>query len=93
MSFMPKNSNEKEEVCEHDYYLIFNEQKIVKVTITDHYQQKSGREMITHEIILSLLKKLDGRTMEPEPKKKPHWRDIFVRNKIPYQNKKYRLVF
>jgi hypothetical protein len=70
--FMPRSSDKKEKTCEHDFNLTLNEQKIIKVTITDHYQKKPGREKITHEIILSLLKKLNGRTIEPELKKKPH---------------------
>ena len=74
---MPKSPNLKEKVCEHDCRLVFNEQKIVKITITDHYQQKPGREMITHELIVELVKTLDGRQVEPEFKKKPHWPDVF----------------
>lgn len=66
------NSPKKaEKICEHDCNLTFNEQTIAKVTITDHYQQKPGREKITHKIIISLIKTLDGREIEPEPKKKP----------------------
>ena len=39
---------------------------IVKVTITDHYQKKSGRETITNEFILEMLeKKLNNEKLEP----------------------------
>lgn len=90
---MPKSPSLKEKICEHDCQLIFNEQKIVKITITDHYQQKPGRKMITHELIVELVKTLDGRQVEPEPKEKLSDREVFVRNRMVYQGKKYRLVF
>ncbi|CAI2178341.1 3485_t:CDS:2, partial [Funneliformis geosporum] len=50
---------------------------ITKITITDYYQTKPGRKMITHELIVELVKTLDGRQVEPEPKKNPHDREVF----------------
>ncbi|CAI2196592.1 13334_t:CDS:2, partial [Funneliformis geosporum] len=77
-----------QKVCEHDCQLIFNELAITKITITDYYQTKPGRKMITHELIVELIKTLDGRQAEPEPKKNPHDREVFVRNRILYKTKK-----
>jgi hypothetical protein len=45
--------------------IVFNKRKIIEVTITDHYQQKPGREKITDGLILELLKKLDGKRLRP----------------------------
>ena len=73
---------------------IFNYQKIIEVTITDHYQQKPGREDITNELILETLElKLNGKKVNPMPNSCLLWgRDVFLWNTI-YQNKKYRLIF
>ena len=73
----------------------FNEQEISEVTITDHPWRKKGREKITKELILSILKeKVNGKEMEPEPKKNPNWkRDHFVPKRILSAGKKYKLVF
>lgn len=90
---MPKSPNSKEKICEHDCYLTLNEQIITQITITDYYQTKPGRKMITHELIVELVKTLDGRQVESEPKKNPNDREVFVRNRIVYSDKKYRLVF
>ena len=90
---MPKLSNRKEKTCEHDCYLTLNELVITKITITDYYQTKPGRKMITHELIVELVKTLDGRQVEPEPKKDPNDREVFVRNRITYKDRKYRLIF
>ena len=90
---MPKSLILKERICEHDCYLTLNEQIITKITITDYYQTKPGRKMITHELIVELVKTLNGRQVEPEPKKNPSDREVFVRNRITYKDKKYRLIF
>ncbi|CAI2161899.1 5551_t:CDS:2 [Funneliformis geosporum] len=39
--------------------------KIIAITITDHYQQKLGREWITNELVLEILEKLNGWRLEP----------------------------
>lgn len=70
----------------------FNIKIINKITITDHTWKKKGREKITKELILDIFKeKLNGE--RKEPRKKHSKRDIFVEERISYQNKKYRLVF
>lgn len=70
----------------------FNKNVINCITITSYYQTKPGREMITNELILSMLHfKLNKE--KREPRKKHHKRNIFVEEKISYQGKKYRLIF
>jgi hypothetical protein len=49
--------------------------------------------MITRELILAILKeKIHGRK-RMKPRTKHGIRDIYVRERILYQNKKYRLIF
>ena len=70
----------------------FNNLTINEITITDHTWKKKGREKITKELILAILKdKINGE--RKEPRKKHSKRDIFVEERINYQDKKYRLVF
>ena len=71
--------------------LIINKKKINKITITDHTWRKKGREKITKELILDILKeKLNGKMIKPTnyPKRK-----VFKRKGIDYRNKKYKIVF
>lgn len=72
--------------------MVFNEQTITKITITDHYKLEHG-DVMTNEKILEIMKKLDGEIMKPEPKKKPDWPNVFVPKGIEYEDKKYLLVF
>ncbi|MCE8162788.1 MAG: hypothetical protein I3273_01530 [Candidatus Moeniiplasma glomeromycotorum] len=72
--------------------LIFNEQIIHKITITDHYQLEHG-DIIINEKILEVIRKLNGAIMKPEPKKKSTWPEVFVPKGIEYGDKKYLLVF
>ena len=44
-------------------------------------------------MIVSLVMTLDGRQIEPEPKKEPSDREVFVRNRMLWQGKRFRLVF
>lgn len=72
--------------------IIFNEQIITKITITDHYKLEHD-DIITNEKILEIVKKLNSEIMKPEPKKKPNWPNVFVPKGIEYGDKKYLLVF
>ena len=47
----------------YELKLTLNKRKIIAVTITDYYQTKSGRAMITNELIIKLLKKLNGKRL------------------------------
>jgi hypothetical protein len=71
--------------------IIFNEQKITKITITEHYKLEHDNIM-TNEKILEIVRKINGAIMKPEPKKKPDWPDVFVPKGIEYGSKKYLLV-
>ena len=78
-----------------EFELIFNEQLINFITITDYiWKNKKGRKNITQELILNIFKeKLNEKEAEPEPKK-PNWkRDHFVLKRISFGDKKYKLVF
>ena len=71
-----------------DFY--FNTKKIKQITITDHYQQEHSE--ITNELILNIFQtKLNGERRES--RKKHGKRDIFVEERISYDDKKYRLIF
>ena len=55
------------------FRLIINRKEINKITITDHTWKKSGRKIITKELILNIFKeKLNGGTIKQTnyPKKK-----------------------
>jgi hypothetical protein len=72
--------------------ITFNEQAIIKITITDHYQLEH-KDVMTNEKILEIVRKLNDEIMKPEPKKKPTWPDVFVPKGVEYGTKKYLLVF
>jgi len=72
--------------------ITFNEQKIIKITITDHYKLEHD-DVMNNEKILEIVRKLNGEMMKPEPKKKPAWPDVFVPKGIEYESKKYLIVF
>jgi len=87
--------NEKQWTYSINFNLDFNEQKIAEITITDYTWKKKGREKITPELILNIFKEvINGKEMEPEPKKNPNWkRDHFVLKRVLFDGKKYKLVF
>jgi len=63
---------------------------INQVTITSYYQTKPGREMITNELILELLAKINGGNLKPmkyEGNREPYEWEVF------YQDKPYVLFF
>jgi len=74
----------------YELKIVFNYQEILKATITDYTWTKKGREMITKELILKLLEKMNGQILKPieyKGKKKPYkWQ-------TSYQGKKYRVIF
>ncbi len=81
---------EKQWVYSCLFNLTINGKEIAKITITDHTWRKKGREKITKELILNVLKRLNGRKVKPTnyPKRK-----VFKRERIDYQDKKYKIVF
>jgi hypothetical protein len=44
-------------------------------------------------MIVDLVMTLNGRQVEPEPKKNPDDREVFVRNRMILGSKRFRLVF
>jgi len=48
---------------------------------------------MTRELILDILKEKINGIKRMRPDKKYGNRDVFVRQKVPYQEKKYKLVF
>jgi hypothetical protein len=78
------------------FELIFNKKAINYITITDYtWKNKKGRERITKELILNIIKeKVNGERLTPEPKKNPNWkRDHYVLKRIPFEKERYKLVF
>ena len=77
--------------CSFDF--TFKKWTINEVTITDHPWQKKGRQKITPELILTILKeKVNGRN-RMKPRKRYGIRDIYVSERTFYDGKKYRLIF
>jgi len=81
---MPK----EEHKWEYQFNLTFNGQKISKLTITDHYQQKHSD--ITNELIVSLVKMLDGIRLDESDY---HGNCKTFKWAVKYHEKNYRLIF
>ena len=71
----------------------FKKWTIEEITITDHPWKKKGRQKITKELILDILKeKVNGRK-RMKPRKRCGDRDIYAFERTSYDGKKYRLIF
>ena len=81
-------SKKEEKRWEYKLNLTFNGQKIIKLTITDHYQEKHPD--IANELIISLIKMLDGIRLNESDyqgdRKAFRWG-------IKFEGKNYRLIF
>ena len=71
--------------------IIFNYKTINKLTITSYYQTKPGREMITNELILEMMKeKLHKQALKPTnyqgSRKVYKWEEL-------HNGRKYRFIF
>ncbi|RHZ35856.1 hypothetical protein [endosymbiont GvMRE of Glomus versiforme] len=90
-----KEHNEQQWTYSLHFNLVFNKRIIKYLTVTDYTWTKKGRETITKELIINIFKEaLNEAILAPEPKKNPHWkRDHFVPQRIPFDDKKYKLVF
>jgi len=76
----------------YSLFITFNNQKITRATITDHTWKKKGREKITKELILNILREeLNNQRFSPTDYSGV--RKVYLRDGILYGGKKYRLVF
>jgi len=75
---------------EYDIRITVNGIKINKVIIDPHYEQKHA-ESVSDEIIVELVKKLDGLQTEPEDVEKPF--QYFVSYPVMYEGKAYKLIW
>ena len=74
------------------FKFIFNYRNIRKITITDHLWKKEGREWITKELILNILREYLNEEVK-RPKKRHGKREVFIEENVPYGDKEYLLVF
>jgi len=63
---------------------------ITKVIIDPHFEEKHA-ESVSDEIILALVKTLDGQEYEADTENPPF--SYFVTDKIMYQGKLYKLIW
>ena len=75
---------------EYDISIVFNEIRITKVIVDPHYELKHA-ESISDEVILNLVKMLDGRVLPPDDIKPPF--SYFSLDKIALSGKRYKLVW
>jgi len=74
-----------------DSNILFNHRKINRVTITDHYRKKQGRENVNNELIIDLIiNKLNFETLEKVEYSGE--REVF-RWEPWYLENNYRLIF
>ncbi len=75
----------------YDISITINGRMISQLIIDPHYLVKHG-ESITDQIIIQLVKKLDGREFTPERIDKDGF-EYYVDDKMKLANKKYKLIW
>lgn len=75
---------------EYDISIVVNRRRISKVIIDPHFEEKHAAS-ITDEIIIRLVKTLDGAIIDPEDENPPF--AYFARDKIELDGKFYKLVW
>jgi hypothetical protein len=75
---------------EYSINITVNEVLITKVIIDPHYEEKHAESM-SDEIILELVKTLNGKIFEPDDEKTPY--SYFVTDKIEIKDKLYKLIW
>lgn len=75
---------------EYAINITVNEILITKVIIDPHYEAKHG-ESVNDEIIVNLVRTLDGQTFEPDDEKPPY--SYFVTDNILLNEKAYKLIW
>jgi len=90
--YFSKEDNEWQWTYSTQFEFIFNTLTINEITITDHAWKKKGREWMTQELVLNILnKELNGKKAKPTSYQGK--RKVFIRKRVGYDNKKYKLVF
>ena len=69
---------------------MINRRRITKVIIDPHYEQKHS-ESIHDELIIRLVKTLDGEVIVPEQESSPY--SYFKQDKIELDGKFYKLIW
>ena len=70
----------------------FNTLTINQITITDHTWKQKGRGKITKELILNIFQaEVNGKRFFPTDYQGT--RKVFLREGVPFDEKKYKLVF
>ena len=75
---------------EYDISILLNRKRISKVIIDPHYEEKHAAS-INDEIILRLVRTLDGETVEALERRPPY--SYFVRDRIELDGKFFKLVW
>src|SRR6266480_7313527 len=96
MRYRSKLINMPKKEDDYRYYplnktIMVNGREIDEIVISSHYEKNHSAYM-KDEIILELVKTLDGGTFPVEDKKTNPDREFFMLDNISYQDKFYRLV-
>ena len=75
----------------YDVEITVNHRVFTKVVIDSHYEEKHG-ESIDDQIILALVRMLDGEVHLPKATDENGF-DYFVREDLLYKDKSYRLIW
>ncbi len=75
---------------DYEVSIVVNDVLINKVIIDSHYERKHA-DSVTDEIILELVKTLDGQEAEPNSTEDPF--TYFVNDAIEYKGKTYKLIW
>ena len=90
--YFSKEDNEWQWTYSVEFEFVFNTLIINKITITDHAWKKKGREAITPELILDIFR-AEVNNQRFFPTDYQGKRKVFVREGVPFDDKKYKLVF
>jgi hypothetical protein len=75
---------------EYDISIVVNGQRVTQVIIDPHYEEKHA-DSISDEIILELVKTLDGKALIPDDENPPY--SYFTTDKIELSGRFYKLVW
>ncbi|MFN8945106.1 MAG: hypothetical protein ACK5WZ_10845 [Pseudobdellovibrionaceae bacterium] len=75
---------------EYDISIVVNRIQITKVIVDPHYEEKHA-ESISDELIIELVKTLDGQVLEPDDVSQPY--SYFRTEGIEFNGRSYRLIW